>query len=573
VVAWGYDVSGQTDVPVGLNGVTAIAAGHTHSLALKTDGTVVAWGCQGGPFVQTQCNVPAGLSGVTAIAASWDHSLALKSDGTVVEWGNPDCVGCADWTTMPTGLSNVTAIAAGDYQFLAIVSPRDTTPPTTTVSLSGTQGTNGWWLGPLTVNMSATDEAGGSGVASTTINLDGAAPQTYTAPFTVSQDGPHSLNFHSTDNTGNVEQARTITFKIDQIAPAITASATRADTAPYAAGTWTNQTVTVHFTCGDSGSGVATCPADQVLSADGVTASVSGTATDNAGNSASASFGPIQVDKTAPTISAAATTSPNANGWYNASVTVRFTCGDSLSGIPIGACPAAQVLGNEGNAVSSIAQTVSDAAGNVSVPSNVVTVSIDKTPPVVTVTGVSNGANYTLGGVPLPACSTSDPISGVAVTATLQLSGGTSNSVGSFTATCAGAQDKAGNTASAAAIYTVSYAFSGFLAPVNNPPTVNTGKSGRTYPVKWQLTTGSGTFISALSAVRSLVYESTACGAFATDPTNALETSATGGTSLRYDTTANQYVYNWATPSVAGCYTLFLTLDSGQVFPAFFNLN
>ena len=54
-------------MPGGLSGVTAIAAGASHSLALKSDGTVVAWGCAG--IDCGQCSVPSGLSGVTAIAA------------------------------------------------------------------------------------------------------------------------------------------------------------------------------------------------------------------------------------------------------------------------------------------------------------------------------------------------------------------------------------------------------------------------------------------------------------------------------------------------------------------------
>ena len=78
----------------GLNNASAIAAGYFHSLALKSDGTVWAWGLNGhgrlgnGTTVDSGTPVQVlGLSNVSAIVAGHDHSLALKSDGTVWAWG------------------------------------------------------------------------------------------------------------------------------------------------------------------------------------------------------------------------------------------------------------------------------------------------------------------------------------------------------------------------------------------------------------------------------------------------------------------------------------------------------
>ena len=112
VLAWGGNDFGQATVPAGLSGVTAIEAGYYHTVALKQDGTVVAWGFNA--FNQT--SVPADLSGVTVIAAGAYHTVALKQNGSVVAWGrNTD-----RQTTVPVGLSGVAAIAAGYAHTVAL---------------------------------------------------------------------------------------------------------------------------------------------------------------------------------------------------------------------------------------------------------------------------------------------------------------------------------------------------------------------------------------------------------------------------------------------------------------------
>ncbi|RYZ44304.1 MAG: RCC1 repeat-containing protein, partial [Myxococcaceae bacterium] len=107
VWAWGYNRYGQlgnnttTDrlAPVKVTGLTGvvvdIAAGNEHSVAVKADGTVWAWGRndlgQLGDNTTTQRLKPvkvSGLTGVMAVAAGYRYSLALKTDGTVWAWGD-----------------------------------------------------------------------------------------------------------------------------------------------------------------------------------------------------------------------------------------------------------------------------------------------------------------------------------------------------------------------------------------------------------------------------------------------------------------------------------------------------
>jgi subtilase family serine protease len=113
VVAWGNNDYHQTNVPSGLTNVVAIAAGQNHSLALKGDGTVVAWGDN---RYYGQINVPSGLTNVVAIAGGGYHSLALKGNGTVVAWGDNDY----HQINVPLGLTNVVAIAGGRMHSLAL---------------------------------------------------------------------------------------------------------------------------------------------------------------------------------------------------------------------------------------------------------------------------------------------------------------------------------------------------------------------------------------------------------------------------------------------------------------------
>lgn len=152
VWAWGPNVNGQLgndsrtnqNVPVQvqdksdatgfLNGVAAIAAGDSHSLALKSDATVRSWGLnnagQLGDGTTTRRLTAVAvqtLTNVTAIAAGGSHSLGLTSDGTVWSWGANGVGQLGDGSTANRttpvevqGLTGVVAIAAEGGYSLAL---------------------------------------------------------------------------------------------------------------------------------------------------------------------------------------------------------------------------------------------------------------------------------------------------------------------------------------------------------------------------------------------------------------------------------------------------------------------
>ncbi|MEN8133942.1 MAG: hypothetical protein ABFS18_00205 [Thermodesulfobacteriota bacterium] len=153
-------------------------------------------------------------------------------------------------------------------------------------------------------------------------------------------------------------------------------------------------------------------------------------------------------DDIPPTITATVSPSANAVGWQNSDVTVTFVCDDAESGIA--ECPPPVVVSAEG-AGQTVTGTAVDNAENSATAS--VVLSIDKTAPAATITGVQDGDTYALGLVPLADFTASDALSGLAGSYAT-LTDDDNLGIGTFTYTVT-ATDNAGNTATSSAVYEV----------------------------------------------------------------------------------------------------------------------
>lgn len=112
IAAWGYNADGQSVIPQPATGFMAVAAGGYHSLGLKQDGSIIGWGNN----EDDRCVPSLPNAGYSAIACGYHHSLALRSDGTVEAWGQNTYGQCS--VAAPN--SGFTAVSAGGAHSLAL---------------------------------------------------------------------------------------------------------------------------------------------------------------------------------------------------------------------------------------------------------------------------------------------------------------------------------------------------------------------------------------------------------------------------------------------------------------------
>ena len=114
------------------------------------------------------------------------------------------------------------------------------------------------------------------------------------------------------------------------------------------------------------------------------------------------------------------------------------------------------------------------------------------------------------------------------------------------------------------------WTYGGFYQPVDTGNVLNVAKNGSTVPLKFEVFAG-GTELTTVASIKQSFVQTLTCGTgVALDD---IENYATGGTSLRYDTTSGQFIFNWQTPRTPGaCYRVTLTLLDGTTISANFKL-
>jgi hypothetical protein len=380
-----------------------------------------------------------------------------------------------------------TATSDGGTASESVTIKRDTLAPVATATPAPLPNANGWSRTAVTVHFSGSDAL--SGVAGCS------------ASEVIAADGANqsSASGTCTDNAGNVSAPVQATgVNIDRVAPLVSAARTPV------AGTagWNVVPVVVSFSGSDALSGLApsACSAPITVSGEAAGQSATGSCTDLAGNTASATVSGISIDRTPPIATAVASPTPNANGWNQTDVTVSFSGTDSFSGSGIVSCSTPITIAAEGTGLSA-AGVCGDVAGNTSAPAGV-TVKIDKTRPGVTITSPSDQMNVIVGGTLTATYGCTDTLSNVASCVGPVANGAavSTASAGTYSFTVS-STDTAGNVATATTQYSVNAPdLTVTPPPVGSPPVVVTD-TDPTATVQAQLTIPGGVLPAVSTSV------------------------------------------------------------------------
>lgn len=221
----------------------------------------------------------------------------------------------------------------------------DSTPPNVSAQPAPGPGANGWFNRAVTINFGGTDF---SGIASCT-------SATYSGPDTSGT----TINGSCTDNAGNTANA-SYGLKFDATPPTVTSAGLSrgAD-----ANGWYNHALSIAFGGSDGGpSGIASCTSASYSGPDSGSATVTGTCTDNAGNTSAPFSTTFKYDGTGPSVSGQPSRSPDSGSWYNHPLTINFV-GNDGSGSGVAGCSSASYSGPDGGGVS-ISGSCKDNAGN-----------------------------------------------------------------------------------------------------------------------------------------------------------------------------------------------------------------
>jgi hypothetical protein len=194
-------------------------------------------------------------SSVTVSVSAVDASPSTGLNSTEYRIGSaPFQLYTAPFVVSTEGITQVTARAIDRNGNMATSTRAvriDTTAPRTNIAISGTPGLAGWYRSPVTVSLSAVDNASGVGAAGIVYRINDGTFQPYTSPFVVAAEGTTRITARATDRAGNVESALpSPLFMIDSSAPTVTI------TSPQARDYLHSDSLVVSFSAADNLSGM-----------------------------------------------------------------------------------------------------------------------------------------------------------------------------------------------------------------------------------------------------------------------------------------------------------------------------